>query len=88
VLVHGFDVDGRQHQSGANATGRADGAEQIGPGEAPVARRARTGTAPGPDAGLRALLANPCFVLEPDLDRLVSGTFAERVFLLSLRSFF
>ena len=80
VLVHGFDVDGRQHQSGANATGRADGAEQIGPGEAPVARRARTGAAPGPDAGLRALLANSCFVLEPDFDQLTNRALAERLF--------
>lgn len=51
MLVHGFDVDGGQHQSGANATGRADGTEQIGPGEAPVAQGARPGAAPGPDAG-------------------------------------
>ncbi len=36
MLVHGVDVDGRQDQSGANATGRANGAEQIGPVEAPV----------------------------------------------------
>jgi hypothetical protein len=80
MLVHGFDVDGGQDQSGANATGRADGAEQIGPGEAPVAQRARPGAAPGPDAGQRALLANPCFVLEPDLDRIASSALAQRLF--------
>ena len=67
-----------KHQSGANATGRADGTEQIRPGEAPVARRARAAPAPGPDAGQRALLANPCFVLEPDFDRLASSALAER----------
>ena len=78
MLVHGFDVDGWQHQTNANATGRADGAEQIGPGIAPVAPRARAGAEPGPDAGQRALLANSCFVLEPDFDRLASGMLAER----------
>ena len=70
MLVHGFDVDGGQHQAAANATGRADGTEQIRPAEAPVAPRTRTGAAPGPDAGQRALLANPCLVLKPDLDQL------------------
>jgi len=80
VLVHGFDVDGRQHQSGADATGRADGTEQIRPGEAPVAHRARAGAAPGPDAGQRALLADSRFVLEPDFDQLINRTLAERLF--------
>jgi len=75
---HGFVVDGRQHQSCANATGRANGAEQIRPGKTPVARRARAAAAPGPDAGQRALLANSCFVLEPDLDRLARSALAER----------
>ena len=37
MLVHGVDVDGGQDQCAANAAGRADGAEQIGPVEAPVA---------------------------------------------------
>ena len=77
MLVHGLDVDGRQHQGGANATSRANGPEQIRPGKTPVARRARTASTPGPDAGQRALLPDPCFVLEPDFDRLVSA-FAER----------
>ena len=80
VLVHGFDVDGRQHQSGANATGGADGAEQICPVEAPVPQRARAAAAPGPDAGQRALLANPCFVLKPDFNRLSGRALAERLF--------
>ena len=51
MLVHGFDVDGRQDQGGANATGWTDGAEQIGPVKAPVAQRARAGATPGPNAG-------------------------------------
>ena len=76
--VHGFDVDGRQHQSGANATGWANGAEQICPGKAPVAQRARTASTSGPNPGQRALLANPCFILEPDFDLLACGALAER----------
>jgi hypothetical protein len=78
MLVHGFDVDGRQDQGGAHTTGWADGAEQIRPVKAPVAWRTRAGAAPGPDAGQRALLANSCFVLEPDLDRLARSALAER----------
>lgn len=79
MLVHGFDVDGRQDQSAANATGRAHRAEQIRPVEAPVAQCARAGTAPGPDSGQRALLPDPCFVLEPDFNRLAIGARAERL---------
>jgi len=43
-----------------------------------VAQRARAASAPSPDTGQRALLANPCFVLEPDFDRLAGGALAER----------
>ena len=88
VLVHGFNVDGRQDQRGAGAAGRADGTEQIRPVEAPVAQRARAGAAPGPDAGQRALLANPCLVLEPDFNRLASRMPALVLPWLSPRSFF
>jgi len=80
VLVHGFDVDGRHHQSGANATGGADGAEQIRPDEAPVAQRPGASAAISPDAGQRALLANPCFVLEPDFDQLTNRALAKGLF--------
>ncbi len=41
MLVYGFDVDGRQHQSGANATGRADGAERYAQLRGAAARRRR-----------------------------------------------
>jgi hypothetical protein len=46
MLVHGFDVDGRQRQGGANTPGRANRAKEIGPVEAPVAERARTASTP------------------------------------------
>ena len=79
MLVHGFDVDGGQDQSAANATGRADRAEQIRPVEAPVAQCARAAPAPGPDSGERALLPDPCFILEPDFYRLATSARTERL---------
>ena len=69
MLVHGVDIDNRHDQGGAGAACRADGAEQVGPGEPPVAPDARTRAALGPDAGQRALLANAGFILKPDFDR-------------------
>ncbi len=80
MLVHGFDVDGRQDQSAANATGRADRTEQIRPVEAPVAQCARAAPAPGPNSGQRALLPDSCFVLEPDFNQLTDRALAERLF--------
>src|ERR1017187_904069 len=69
MLVHGVDTDDRHDQGGTGAARRADGAEQIDPGEPPVAPDARTRAALGPDAGQRALLANAGFILKPDFDR-------------------
>jgi len=69
MLVHGVDTDNRHDQGGAGAACRADGAEQIGPSEPPVAPDARARAALGPDAGQRALLANAGFILKPDFDR-------------------
>jgi len=80
MLVHGFNVDGRQHQGGANTPARANRAEEIGPGEAPVARRARTASTPGPDARHRALLSDPGFVLKPDFNWPAASAFTERLF--------
>jgi hypothetical protein len=54
MFVHGVDTDYRHDQRGAGAARRADGAEQVGPGEPPVAPDARTRAALGPDAGQRA----------------------------------
>jgi hypothetical protein len=69
MFVHGLDADCWHDQGGAGAARRADGAEQVGPGEPPVAPDARTRAALGPDAGQRALLANAGFILKPDFDR-------------------
>jgi hypothetical protein len=67
--VHGLDIDTRHDHGCAGATGRADGAEQIGPGEPPIPLEPWSSAAFGPQTGQRALLANPSFILEPDLDR-------------------
>ena len=79
MLVHGLDGDGGHHERAADATRRADGAEQIGLVETPVTQRARTAATLGPDAGQGALLADTRLVLEPDLDRLAAGSFGERI---------
>src|SRR6266576_1239793 len=69
VFVHGLDADCRHDQRGTGAARRADGAEEVGPGEPPVALDPRARAAPGPDAGQRALLADPRFILKPDFNR-------------------
>src|SRR3984893_11395247 len=69
MFVHGLDADCWHDQGGAGAARRADGAEQVGPGEPPVALDTRTRAALGPDAGQRALLADAGFILKPDFDR-------------------
>src|SRR5215212_896552 len=70
VQARGLGVDLRQHEGGADAAGRAGGAEEPGPSVAAVARGARTRAPPGPDTGDGALLTHTGFILEPDLDRL------------------
>lgn len=66
-----------QDEGGGGGARRADGAEDVGPFVAPVARAAWTGSASGPDSGQRPLLADPRLVLEPDLDRLAAGVFGQ-----------
>jgi len=57
--------------------GRANGAEQVGPLVAGVARRGRPAALGRPDAGQRALLADAGFVLEPDFQWLAPGLLGE-----------
>lgn len=59
VRVHRRSVGEGQHQAGSDPAPGADRAEEIGPLAAGVARRPRPGAAPRPEAGERALLANP-----------------------------
>src|SRR5258708_3348504 len=75
MLVHRLDIDLRHDDRRTNATLRAGGAKQISPGKAAIFLYTWTRAAPGPDPGYRALLTNPGFILEPDLERAVEGAF-------------
>ena len=63
---HRLGVDRGQDQPSGDAACRAGGAKNVAPFVARIARRARAGAAPGPNAGQGALLADPGFVLKPD----------------------
>ena len=73
MQAHRFGVGVGHHQGGAGGALGTDGAEDVGPIVAAVARRPRARADAGPDAGQRAFLADPGLVLEPDLQRLVAG---------------
>jgi hypothetical protein len=62
VQAHQFGVDGWQHEGCSNGPCRADGAEDIGPVMALIARRRRPGAAACPDPRQRPLLTNPGFI--------------------------
>ena len=51
----------------------AGGNEEIGPVVALIARRTRRGSAFRPNARQGTLLADPCFILEPDFEGLATG---------------
>src|SRR6202035_2028471 len=70
MQVHRFEVGVRQHEPGADAPRRADGAEQVGPLIALIAWCCRSAAPLRPDARQAALLTNTSFVLPPQLDRL------------------
>lgn len=74
---HGLGVRGRHDQARCDATLRTGRAEQVGPVVALVVRRAGPRATLGPDAGQRALLADPGLILEPDFDRLAFGAVGE-----------
>ncbi len=61
--VHGLAVGVRHHQGSADGAFGPDGAEEVGPFVAAVARRVRPRADAGPDAGQGALLADPGLVL-------------------------
>jgi len=78
MQVHHQGICFRHHDGRCLGVGRTSRAEEIGPGVTLVARRPGPCPALGPDAGQGALLADPCFVLEPDFERLAMGFFRER----------
>ncbi len=73
MRLHGRRVGEGHHEAGALAEPRADRPEDVGPSGALVVRGSGPRSAPGPAAGQLVLLADPGFVLEPDLDTLAAG---------------
>ncbi len=71
--VHRVRVGIRQHQPGADAARRADGAEDVGPVATKVTWCGRAAALLGLDLSQAALLADTGFVLQPELDRLAAG---------------
>ena len=69
VKLHHVGVGVGQRQRGANPSGGADRAEQIGVVVALVGGLARPCPAPGPLPNLSVFLADAGLVLKPDLDR-------------------
>ena len=67
VERHGGGIAEGQDQAGALALRRADGAKDVGRVGALIARRPWAGPPPGPTARDLVLLADPGFILEPDL---------------------
>ena len=74
---HGLGVRRRHDQACCHATLWTGRAEQVGPVVASVVRRARPRSTLGPDAGQRALLADPGLILEPDFDRFAFGAIGD-----------
>ena len=70
---HGGGGASRQHKGGALGLGRANGAEDVGRAGALIARCYGPRAAAGPSAGDLVLLADPGFILEPDLYRLAAS---------------
>ena len=69
MQVHHLAVGYRQDEGDAGIARGTDGAEQIRPIVALVARCPRSAAALGPNPGQRPLLADAGFVLPPKLDR-------------------
>ncbi len=65
-----------QHEGGAHAAQRTDGAEEIGVLVALVGGQARAASRLRPQPHAAVLLAEPGLVLDPDLDRFVLGQMA------------
>jgi hypothetical protein len=70
VLDHGFGVDRRHDDGGADASLGTDGAEQVHRIMAVVAHHRRARADRSPDIGMPAFLTHSGLILEPHLDRL------------------
>lgn len=89
MLAHGFAVDRRHDDRGANAASRAQRAKQVCGVTAIVPYRPRTRADRRPDIFQSSLLPDPGFILKPDLDRPPGGGgAAEQGILYQAREFF
>ena len=73
VQVHRIDIDVRQDESGTDPTCRTNGAEDVGPLVSLIPWPARASALFCPDVSQAALLADPGFILPPELDRFAAG---------------
>jgi hypothetical protein len=73
MLAHGFAVDRRHDDRGANCASRAQRAEQVCGVAAIVPYRPWTRADRRPNIFQCSLLPDPGFILEPDLDRPPGG---------------
>jgi len=73
MLLHGLGVGVGHHQGRALIASWADRTEDIGVLVALIGGLAWTRTFCSPLVDLAVLLANPCFILEPDFNGLVGG---------------
>jgi hypothetical protein len=73
MQVHRLDVDVWQDQCRTNPAGGTDGAKDVGPFVSLISRLAGATARLRPDISQAALLADPGFVLPPELDRLAAG---------------
>src|SRR5277367_2335179 len=78
VQVHHLCVGAGRDDRGPDTTGRADGAKYVGRIMTIVAHHQRARAALGPDISMASLLANPGFVLKPNLYRGCGRTALER----------
>ena len=74
---HDLSVGGWDNEGCRGAALRTDGAEDVGPFVALIARGTGPCSTLGPDAGQRPLLADARLILEPDFDRLALGVVGE-----------
>ncbi len=70
MQLHGFGVGCGKHQGSPDATPGTDRTEKICVLIALISRQAWSRAFPGPNANPPVLLADPRFVLKPQLDRL------------------
>ena len=73
MQVHRLGIGFRQDKGGADAAGWADGAKNVGPVVALIARCGRPRPLFAPDVGQAALLADARFILPPEFDWFATG---------------